>query len=337
VNLILTSTGSYPRIGDSPEYRVLRRTIAGVDRGEKSAADLAEAENEMTRRAIAEQARAGVELLTDGQIRWYDPLSYLAGKLENVKINGLLRFFDTNFYFRQPVLFGRPRRQGPLLAEDFRFAKDALAALGGEGAGRDVKVVLTGPYTLAKFSLVEDSGMESLAARADAYAEALAAEITALAEAGAAFIQVDEPAIIKYPNDWAVFAAAWQKLAAAKKKSGKTTLALHVYFHDPAPLYDKLAALPVDALGLDFTYNPRLVDLVAAAGAPVPLGLGLVDGRNTKLEDPAAVARQIEKLLPKISGGRAYLGPSSGLEYLPRDRAAAKLALLGKIRAAVKS
>jgi len=110
--------------------------------------------------------------------------------------------------------------------------------------------------------------------------------------------------------------------------------ALSVYFYDPAPLYDKLAQLPVDVLGLDFTYNPKLVHIVAAAGAPVALQLGIVDGRNTKLEDPAAVARQIERMAPKL-GQRTYLAPSCGLEYLPRDRAYAKLELLEKIRQAV--
>jgi methionine synthase II (cobalamin-independent) len=67
------------------------------------------------------------------------------------------------------------------------------------------------------------------------------------------------------------------------------------------------------------------------------LGLGLVDSRNTRLEDPEVIARQVEGLLPKIEGGRAYLGASSGLEYLPRDRAYAKLELLDKVRAALKS
>jgi len=112
-------------------------------------------------------------------------------------------------------------------------------------------------------------------------------------------------------------------------------LALYVYFHDPAPLYEKLIAVPVDIIGLDFTYNPKLIDLVASVGSPKPLGLGLVDGRNTKLEDAGEIARQIDRLLPKIQGGRAYLNPSCGLEYLPRDRAFAKLELLAKIRAAL--
>lgn len=346
MNLTLSSTGSYPRIGESPELQILRRTIAAADRGEKTRADLAEAENAMTRRAIEEQLRAGVELLTDGLIRWYDPVSHLAGQLAGVQIRGLLRLFDTNTYFRQPVLTARPARkaEGPSQAvEEYLFARNALGSLptASERAGKlSIKPVLTGPYTLGKFSLSETAAMDSLEARAQAYAEALAAEFRALAEAGADLVQIDEPAIIKYPEDWSTFRAALEPLLRARdeaKKSGKgTQIALHVYFHDPAPLYDKLAQLPVDVLGLDFTYNPGLVDVVTAAGSPLPLALGLVDGRNTKLESPQAVARQVEKMLPKISGQRAHLALSCGLEYLPRDRAYAKLELLGKVRANVK-
>jgi len=343
VNLISSSVGSYPRIGDSPELQVLRRTIALADRGERTSADLADAEKDMTRLAIEDQVRAGVELLTDGLIRWYDPISHVAGRLAGVEIKGLLRFFDTNFYFRQPVLVARPERKGPIVVEEYKFARNALGQLptAVEKAGRlAIKPVLTGPYTLAKFSLPGDGGMQSLEARATAYAEALAAETQALAEAGADLVQIDEPAAIKYPEDFEVFRAALLKVTEAKSEAAKVgrkvQIALYVYFHDCVPLFEKLVHLPVDVLGLDFTYNPKLVDVVASSGSPLPLGLGLVDARNTKLEDPAAVARQIEKMLPKIAGERAYLGPSAGLEYLPRDRAYAKLELLNNIRAAVK-
>ena len=342
MTLALASTGSYPRIGDAPELQALRRTIAGMDRGERTPADLANAEAEMTRRAIEEQVRAGVELLTDGQIRWYDPISHLAGKLAGVEIKGLLRFFDTNFYFRQPLLASRPERTGPMVTGEYTFARDivgSMAAAGGKAGRLALKPVLTGPYTLAKFSLASNSGMNALEARTEAYAHALAAELRALAEAGAELIQVDEPAIVKCPQDWQVFVQALQALVQARRDAAgaghPVQLAVYVYFHDCAPLYEKLAGLPVDALGIDFTYNPKLVDMVAASGSPIPLGLGLVDGRNTKLEEPGAVARQVEKLMPKIVGGKAYLGTSCGLEYLPRDRAYAKLELLGRIRAAV--
>jgi len=344
--LRLSSTGSYPRVGDAFEFQVLRRAIAGFDRGERTTADVLDAENEMTRRAIADQVKAGLDIVTDGQIRWYDPVSYLAGKLENVRIKGLLRFFDTNFYFRQPVLSGKPLRKAPLLTDEYAFARNALGHLPtpGDKAGKlAMKPLLTGPYTLAKLSLAPPSengsagSMASLEARTMAYADAIAAEIGALAQMGAEQIQIDEPAALKYPQDWPIFAQSLAPLVKARDAAAapgrKAELALYTYFHDSAPLYEKLVQLPVDIVALDFTYNPKLVDVAAAAGSPKPLGLGLVDGRNTRLERPAVVAKQIERLLPRIQGARAYLGTSSGLEYLPRERAFAKLELLGKIRA----
>lgn len=337
--LILTSAGNYPRIGDAPELQTLRRTIALADRGERTEADLLDAENEMTRRAISDQVRAGLDLITDGQIRWYDPISHLAGKLEGVEIKGLLRFFDTNTYFRQPVLTSKPARQAPLVVSEFAFASNALGHLPTpqEKAGRlAVKPVLTGPYTLAKFSLAQNGAFDRLEARAAAFAEALAAEVKALAEAGAEVIQVDEPAILKYPQDWSVFEQALASLVRARREAEqagrKARLALCVYFRDCLPLWEKLVNLPVDIVDLDFTYNPKLAGAIAAAGSPKPLGLGLIDGRNTRIEDAGAVAREVERLLPKIQGGRAYLSPSCGLEYLPRDRAYAKLELLGRVR-----
>ena len=346
--LYLSSTGSYPRIGDSPELQILRKTISALDGGERTTADLLDAEHEMTRRAIADQMKAGLDVLTDGQIRWYDPISHLAGKLENVKIGGLLRFFDTNSYFRQPVLTGTPMRRAPLVVDEYSFARNALGHLPTpkSKAGKlSIKPVLTGPYSLAKFSHAEHAGngkpesFASLEARAMAYAEALAAEIGALAEFGAELIQVDEPAAAKFPNDWAVFENSLAPLIAVRDKvreaGRKIEIALYFYFHDCTPLYEKIVSLPADIIGLDCTYNPKLADRIASAGSPKPLGLGLVDARNTRLEDPEVIAWQIERLLSKIDGGRAYLGPSAGLEYLPRDRAFAKLELLGKVREAL--
>ncbi len=347
--LYLSSAGSYPRVGDSPDLQILRRTIAALDRGERTTADVVGAENEMTRHAIVEQVKAGLEVVTDGLIRWSDPISHFAGKLDNVSINGLLRYFDTNFYFRQPVMTGTPTRRGTFVVNDYSFARNALGQIRtpqGKAGKLSIKPVLTGPYTLAKFSLFENSEnganriLASLEARAMAYANALAAEFAALAGAGAELIQVDEPAIVKYPQDWAIFKKALAPLVqardAAAKKGRAAELALYVYFHDCVPLYERLVELPVDIVGLDFTYSPKLADLIASAGSPKPLGLGLVDSRNTRLEDPGVIAREVGRLLPRIEGGRAYLGASSGLEYLPRDRAYAKLELLGKVRAALK-
>ena len=324
MKLLITSAGSYPRIGNSPEQQKLRRTIAAQERQEASEADLRAAEDDLTRAALAEQAEAGLDLVTDGQIRWYDPISHLAGKLAGVKINGLLRFFDTNTYFRQPVIEGEIKRQDGLLLSEFEFAK--------ANSAKPVKPVLTGPYTLARHSLVEHAAYKQTEPLTRAYAQALAPELEALAQAGAEVIQIDEPAILKHPGDFPIFERTVMMLS---KHKGKAKLALYLYFGDALPLYERLQKLPVDLLGLDFTYNPKFVDRVAMAGSQRPLALGLVDGRNTRLEDPTEVAHQIDRIRLRVKGD-LYLNPSCGLEYLPRDRALAKLKLLPQIRDLVK-
>jgi 5-methyltetrahydropteroyltriglutamate--homocysteine methyltransferase len=192
-----------------------------------------------------------------------------------------------------------------------------------------VKAVLTGPYTLARHSVEESGGVGGFDKMLEGYTAALAAEVAALAAGGATVIQVEEPALLKYPDDFPRFE---QSLTALAMSRASAQLALVLYFGDPAPIYDHLQTLPVDLLGLDFTYNPSLVDRVASNGTARTLALGLVNGRNTRLEDPAAVARQLEKLAHGADLNRAYLSPSCGLEFLPRDRARQKLKHLSVIR-----
>ncbi len=314
MDLILANHSSYPRVGESADFQVLRRTIAQRDKGEKTDADVRAAEDRMTELALREQNDAGLDVVTDGQIRWYDPISHLTGKLEGVRINGLLRFFDTNFYFRQPVVHARPQRTKPLLVEEFTFAKARST--------RPVKVVLTGPYTLARHSLESNGGAGGFEKLLAAYTGALGEEIEALVKAGATLIQIEEPTVLRRPEDFHFVERAMTRLALTK---GEAKLALSVYFADPAPVYDQLQTLPVDILGLDFTYNPDLVEVVASRGSNRELALGLVDGRNTRLEDVAIVARQLERLAKGLPAAQAYLSPSCGLEYLPRDRAQSKL------------
>lgn len=325
MQILTASAGSYPRIGETPELAQLRRTIAAWERKEAGADELRAAEDALVRAALTEQLEAGLDLVTDGQIRWYDPVSHLAGKLAGIEINGLLRLFDTNFYFRQPVVRGAVKRQDGMVLSEYEFAK--------ANSSKPVKPVLTGPYTLARSSIVSNGTYKGLDALAEAYTQALVPELEALAKAGAGLIQIDEPAILRQPNDLSLLERALAALAARK---GKAQLALHLSFGDPQLLYERLQKLPVDVLSLDFTYNPKFADSVAAAGSEKALGLGLVDARNTRLEEAGAVAKQAERILAKVKGGACYLTTSCGLEFLPRDRARAKLKLLTQVRAHLK-
>ena len=321
MRILTASAGSYPRIGETPELAQLRRTIGAWERKEASADELRAAEDALVRAALADQLEAGLDFVTDGQVRWYDPVSHLAGKLAGIEINGLLRLFDTNFYFRQPVVRGAVKRQDGMVLSEYEFARAHCS--------KPVKPVLTGPYTLARSSIVSNGAYKGVEALTEAYAQALAPEIEALARAGAELIQIDEPAILKQPAHLPVLERALAALAARK---GKAQLALHLSFGDPQPLYDRLQKLPVDVLSLDFTYNPKFIEHVASAGSDKLLGLGLVDARNTRLEDAASVAKLTERILSRAKGDACYLTTSCGLEFLPRDRARAKLKLLAQIR-----
>jgi 5-methyltetrahydropteroyltriglutamate--homocysteine methyltransferase len=320
MELLTLSHGSYPRIGSTPDEQILRRTITDRDRGEKTDADVRAAEEHLVSLTLRDEQDAGIDIVTDGLVRWSDPISYLAGKLEGARINGLLRYFDTNFYFRQPVVYGEIERSHPLVVNEFEWAAQRSA--------RPVKPVLTGPYTLTQLSLREGKATDP-ASLVLSYAEALSAEVADLAAAGAALIQVDEPALLRHPADLPLACEALTLIAARK---GHAELALATYFGDAAPLYAALQTLPFDVLILDFTYSPTLPQVIETEGSVKPLGFGLLDGRNTKLEEEGSVARELERMLRQVTAGHCYLTTSCSLEYLPRDRARAKLSRLTSVK-----
>ena len=344
-HLVLASSGSYPRTGSAPEMLALEETAKAFESGERTTADLVDAQNAMSRRAISEQVAAGLDIVTDGQVRWRDPISHIPSALDNVRLDGSHPFFATSQKYRQPVLMGRPTRRGPLVAHEFSFACNALGHLPtpkGKAGKLSIKPVLIGPYTLAKFSSADSAFREasesysSLEHRVEAFADALAAEIKALIEAGAELIQIDEPAAASSPADFPLVASGISALVAARNSAAggfrRASLALYLYFGDAAPLYDQLQDLPVDILGLDFVANPKLSETVSSSGSAKTLALGFLCGQNPDLEDPQAIAREIERLLPLLPSQRAHLGPSCGLGFLSHEAAAAKLALLPKIQ-----
>lgn len=313
MELLTASAGSYPRIGDRPEQQRHRQAYAQRERGEISDEEFELVQDEVTREVIEEQAKAGLDLVTDGQVRWYDPISHIARKLGGCEIDGLLRFFDTNFYFRQPIIVGEVRWQGPVIRNEFLFAEKASPV--------PVKPVLTGPYTLSKYSINKRGADFDELLRE--FADAISREVGELAKAGADIIQIDEPAILKNQNEFDLLKTAIEKVAAEK---GKAKLALYTYFGDATPLYRKFVKLPVDVIGFDFTYSPNLPNTIARLGCEKDLGLGLIDGRNTRLEDEREVLATLKKILPNIGSERVYFNPSCGLgEYLPRDVAFEKL------------
>jgi 5-methyltetrahydropteroyltriglutamate--homocysteine methyltransferase len=322
MELLLANHSSYPRIGDEPGRQRLRRAYAQHERGEIGATEFQAIQTSVVQEIIQEQADAGLDLVTDGQIRWYDPISHFAGRLGGVKINGLLRFFDTNFYVRQPVIAERLSWKGPILVEEYRAAQ--------ANSPKPVKVVLTGPYTLGRFSIRETPRYRDLPDLVADYADVLMREVESLAKAGATLIQIDEPSMLHHPGDAGLVKVALSRIAAQK---GRAQLALATYFGDAVPLYEVLQGFPVDVLGLDFTYSPGLRDLIVRAGSDKAIAFGLIDGRNTRIEQADTVLSVLRSMLPRVKGSTSYLTSSCGLEYLPRDKAQRKLTQMATIKA----
>jgi 5-methyltetrahydropteroyltriglutamate--homocysteine methyltransferase len=310
--MLTTVVGNYPKIPNRPRPARLRNAINRFDRGEISADELRAVEDDVTREVIDEQVEAGLDLITDGQIRWEDEQTYVARLLRGVSINGLIRFFDSNTYFREPVVEGPLAWTGPITVADFRFAT--------EYSPRPVKAVLPGPYTLARLS--RDEHYRSLEKCVMAYAEALNQEALALQEAGAAFIQLNEPAIVKHKTDLPLFLRAIERTL-----EGVTAeRALYVYFGDVDGLYPQVLNLPIDVLGLDFVAGARNPEVLKTAPFTKTLGLGLIDARNTKMESVEQVVEGLRRVQEIVSLDRVRLSPSCGLEFLPREVAQAKLA-----------
>jgi 5-methyltetrahydropteroyltriglutamate--homocysteine methyltransferase len=318
MRLLTANTGSYPRVGDSPEQQRLRRAYSSWERKEISDEEFKRVQDETTKEVLEEQITAGLDIVTDGQIRWYDQISHFCGKFEGCKIDGLLRFFDTNFYFRQPVIIGRVIWRGPVVRDEFIFAKGV--------SSRQVKPVVTGPYTLAKLSI--NKHYKDFNSLLIDFAEAISNEIEELAKAGAQIIQLDEPAILKNEGDFEIFERAIEEVSG-KKRNAK--LALYTYFGDASGLYSRFQDLPVDIVGLDFTYSKNLADVIEEFGSKKELGLGLIDARNTRMEKEDEVLPILMRVLEYVEAHQAYLNPSCGMEYLPRDVAFAKLKNMVKI------
>jgi 5-methyltetrahydropteroyltriglutamate--homocysteine methyltransferase len=317
-----TGVGNYPRIGDRPEQQKLRRALAKKDRDEINDEGLRRVEDEVTREVIDEQYRSGIDLVTDGQIRWADAQTYIAGRLAGIRLTGLIRWFDTNTYFRQPQVESAVRWEKPIIVDDYRFAVNH--------SDRPVKPVLTGPFTLAKLS--HDRHYQNEERLTLDYARALSEEVAALEEAGADPIQIDEPAILWWPQQ---FGLLEKGIAAVAKGRKKARLALYIYFRAAGDLIDRLDGLPVDILGLDLVEGRDDLPRLEASPPPKTLALGILNGRNTRLESEDDAVTVVARIWKAAGKREMYVNPSTGLEFLPRDTAFRKLELLSRITARV--
>lgn len=313
-SLLTTVVGHYPKIPNRPRPARLRTAIARRERGEIGDEELRRVQDEVTVEVIDEQVGAGLDIVSDGQIRWEDDQTHLARALAGFAIDGLSRYFDTNTYYRQPLVTGPVGWRGPITVGDYQFA--------AAHSPRPVKALLTGPYTLAALSQNqhyrrhEDLVLE--------LARALRQEALALQEVGAPIIQVNEPAILKRKDDLPLLRRALEVML-----EGVTAeRALYTWFGDIDGLYPQILELPVETIGLDFVIGTANYGVLRRAPFSKRLGLGIVDARNTRLEAVDDIVERVRQAAELVPLDRLYVNPSCGLEYLPREAAQAKLARL---------
>ena len=312
-----TVVGSYPKPPNEGETFVVRKTIHGIDKGATTVADLHTAQDELVRAIISEEESAGIDLITDGHARWDDLLTPFAAHMAGFEIGGLLRWFDNNVYYRRPICTAGLEWRGPASVEAFRFAS--------ENSSKTVKAVIPGPVTFARLSVDEHYNDHS--AFVLAIAGVLAQEAFELEAAGAEFIQIDEPALLGAPEDLELAREAIGIITGELKGSETKTL-VATYFGDAKRLGADLFTLPVDGFGLDLVAGPENKSLISSLPAGKLLQAGIVNARNTMLEPVDELAAQITELASLVDPANLLVSPASGLEFLPREKARAKLGRL---------
>jgi 5-methyltetrahydropteroyltriglutamate--homocysteine methyltransferase len=306
--------GNYPKISPDAKAPSLRTAISRFDESRITLEELKRVEEEVTKEVIQDQVDSGLDLVTDGQIRWDDGQTYIARGIQGFTVNGLIRYFDTNTYYRHPIPENRLQSNGAITVKDYEFA--------AANSARPVKAVITGPYSLARLSQL--GCYEDLRSLVMDLVPILNREAKALQSAGASVIQFDEPSILKHKEDIDLFAEAIEGVTAGIT----ATTGVCTIFGDATGIHSRLFSLPVDIIGLDFVAGPANYDLIGELPQEKKLGCGIVDARNTRLETVEDIAEAIKRVSGSVSPDRLYINPSCGLDFLPRPNARAKLTRL---------
>jgi len=317
--------GGYPR---SARVRKLLRRLE--EKAEAGHVETLRAVWEDTLMIAGVQLGAGLDYVVDPVLEWHDPLRPFVEAWRNVAVDGLLRWFDNNFFYRIPVFIDAPDPKRYVAAPRVLQLREALPQFAR------IKTVLPGPVTFAKLS--RNKTGKSLEELAEDIAAILAREAKRAAEAGAAAVQLDEPwlADVEATPDDAALAAelADRILGAAKEAGAETRLAIEYNVPEPGVYEKLLEAKNVDYLVIDVADAPeKALGLVEAKGAPKGLGLGIVQARNIYRENYGKVKPWIERAVEAAKPERLLLTTSAWLDLIPLQYAVEKTNTLGHIAA----
>ncbi len=282
--------------------------------------DLDEVHDTAVKAAIKDQEVAGLDIVTDGELRRDNLIDYFVERLPGVDIDRSSKKFYYDFY-DSSVSAKLP--MAPLgLADDFRFLRKFTE--------REAKFCVTGPHSLTK--RIRNEFYPTEEALAMDIARVMNLELKELVKAGAKIIQIDEPYFSGFPDDisWGVNA-----LNAMVEGIG-ATIAVHICYGNRYGkpswegsyryLFPKILDAKIHQLTLEFARRGgEDLDVFKQLPAPFQLGVGVIDVKTQAVETPDVVAERIRKALEVVPAERMFILPDCGCFHLPRDVAFAKL------------
>ena len=295
-------------------------------RGDLTGAQVAEAHDNAVKSAIQDQELAGVDVITDGELRRETMVNFFSMRIHGFDMAGKMKpigDLDPSIQMPDPVVREKVRRKDGLgMDEHFRFLK--------EHTSQRTKVCVTGPQMLAKRATNEayPSDKELIFDLTDILNE----ELKGLVAAGCDFIQIDEPVWVGYPQDMPWLVESFNKLVSGVKAK----IALHVCYGNYQlkklfkGQYDDLfpAILETHAhqISMEFAVSDGYgLDLFTRYRTDKEVVVGVIDVKSNEVETPAIVAERVRQALKFIPAEKLWISPDCGMKFMPEQRALAKL------------
>jgi 5-methyltetrahydropteroyltriglutamate--homocysteine methyltransferase len=294
---------------------------------------LAQAQDDATELAIRAQERAGLDLLTDGEIRRESYSNHFATALEGVDVDNPGSALDRSGHPNPvPRIIGPIHRPHPVQVRDLEFLRAQT--------DRPVKMTVPGPFTMSQQA--QNHHYPDLESAAMDYAAAVNAEIRDLFAAGVDVVQVDEPYLQARPDA----ARAYGLAALNRALNGvRGTTAVHLCFgyaaiiHERPPGYSflpELADCPVDQIAIE-TAQSRLDLGMLADLSDKTIILGVIDLSTAEVETAEAVAARVRRAYPYVPPDRLVIAPDCGMKYLARKAAEGKMRAMAAAAALLRA
>ena len=327
MSIVLPTTlvGSYPQ----PDWLIDRAKLANRFPPRVRAKELwrvapewlEQAQDDATIIAIREQERAGLDIITDGEMRRESYSNRFATALDGVDIDNPGTALDRSGHPNPvPRIVGKIRRRSPVQVRDVAFLR--------ANTDRMIKITVPGAFTMAQ-QAQNDFYKDELDLAMD-YAAAVNEEIKDLFAAGADVVQLDEPYMQARPAK----AKQYGVDVLNRTLQGVTgTTAVHICFgyaaiiHQRPPGYSFLPELEranVQQISIETAQSHLDCSILAALPSKTIL-LGVLDLSDMTIETPAIVADRIRRALPYVNANEIIVAPDCGLKYLPRDVAFGKM------------